>query len=195
MKTNLSRYANEPLTAAGVINHAYINASDAPGQFEAEQCNRQAVTVRWLFEHPDVTGYLFNAEAGGMGLDPWRVIEGVDAKPDNSAYYVEFGRTGSKEVAPDFVVYASRASVASMAADQLAHRLQLAKWCALHNMPVPTGAVVDAFVAAMGANQYGVEETWDAFAWFRNGWDARHDCAMVRGQPFDVDPVAKTTPA
>lgn len=111
MKTNLSRYANEPITADGVINHAYINASDAPGQFEAEQCNRQAVTVRWLFEHPDATGYLFNKEAAEDGLDPWRVIEGVDAKPDNSAYYVEYGRTGTKEVAPDFEVYVSRVTV------------------------------------------------------------------------------------
>lgn len=57
--------------------------------------------------------------------------------------------------------------------EELAHRLQLAKWCALHKMPVPVGPVVDAFVAAMGStHHYGVEETWDAFCWFRHGFNA-----------------------
>lgn len=56
--------------------------------------------------------------------------------------------------------------------DELIHRLQLARWCGLHKFPVPAGPVVDAFVVAMGANQYGVEETWDAFVWFRQGFEA-----------------------
>lgn len=55
--------------------------------------------------------------------------------------------------------------------DELAHRLQLAKWCGLHSIPVPIGAAVDAFVAAMAGRHYGVEETWDAFVWFRQGWE------------------------
>lgn len=53
-----------------------------------------------------------------------------------------------------------------------AHRLQLAKWCKLYHFPAPSGPVVDAFVEAMGTNQYGVEETWDAFCWFRHGFEA-----------------------
>lgn len=52
------------------------------------------------------------------------------------------------------------------------HRAQLAKWCALHKITPPSGPVVDAFVAEMGTKHYGVEETWDAFAWFRHGWEA-----------------------
>lgn len=64
-----------------------------------------------------------------------------------------------------------------------AHRLQLAKWCKLYHFPAPSGPVVDAFVAAMGDNQYGVEETWDAFVWFRLGFEATiatRDYCMVR---------------
>lgn len=57
-------------------------------------------------------------------------------------------------------------------AQEQAHRLQLAKWCALHKMDVPSGPIVDAFVKAMGSNQYGVEETWDAFVWFQSGFEA-----------------------
>lgn len=52
------------------------------------------------------------------------------------------------------------------------HIDQLAKWCGYHGLIPPTGAVVDAFALAMGDNQYGVEETWDAFCWFRNGFNA-----------------------
>lgn len=57
------------------------------------------------------------------------------------------------------------------AAQEQAHRLQLAKWCAMHKMPAPTGPVVDAFVTEMGAKHYGVEETWDAYLWFKSGWE------------------------
>lgn len=69
-------------------------------------------------------------------------------------------------------------------AEEQAHRLQLAKWCGWHNIPAPSGPIVDAFVKAMGANQYGVEETWDAFVWFCNGWDASAErcAALVEGR-------------
>lgn len=65
-----------------------------------------------------------------------------------------------------------------------AHRLQLAKWCKLHNIPAPSGPAVDAFVAEMGANQYGVEETWDAFVWFRHGWEAALNFAIQKYSPL-----------
>lgn len=111
MKTNFSRWANAPLNALGVVNHAFIDASEAPGQYEAELCGRQAVTARWLFDHPDVQGYLFHAESADMGLDGWRLIEGCDALLDGSKIIIWYGRTGEKPVDPDFVVYAPRTSV------------------------------------------------------------------------------------
>lgn len=52
------------------------------------------------------------------------------------------------------------------------HARQLARWCEMHDLPMPTGAVVDLFALAMGKNQYGVEETWDAFCWFKCGFNA-----------------------
>lgn len=173
---NHSKYAAASINVAGVINHSFVNASEQPAQYDAERCNRQAVTARWLFAHPDATGYLYLEGDAAAGLDPWRVIEGVDAKRDDSAYYVEWGRTGTKEVAPNFVVFVSRKEVEKetadvIAAQEAAHRTQLAKWCMQRRIsPVPSGPVVDAFVVAMGDNQYGVEETWDAFCWFRNGF-------------------------
>lgn len=106
MKTNFSKYP--PVAIPGVINHQFINASDAPGQYEAEQCNRQAVTAQWLFDHPDVVGHFFLADDADLGLDPWRVIEGCDALRDGSKIILEYGRTGDKHVDPDFVVYVSR---------------------------------------------------------------------------------------
>jgi hypothetical protein len=57
-------------------------------------------------------------------------------------------------------------------AQEQAHRAQLARWCVMNKIPAPSGPVVDAFVQAMGANQYGVEETWDAYVWFKSGWEA-----------------------
>lgn len=56
------------------------------------------------------------------------------------------------------------------AQDAQRHREQIAKWCVLHKFPAPTGPVVDAFVTAMEGRQYGVEETWDAWVWFRDGF-------------------------
>lgn len=56
--------------------------------------------------------------------------------------------------------------------DNQRHAAQLAQWCARYSIPTPTGPVVDAFYAAMNTKQYGVEETGDAFAWFRHGWES-----------------------
>ena len=52
------------------------------------------------------------------------------------------------------------------------HHAQLAKWAKWHGFTPKSGPVVDAFALAMGDNQYGVEETWDAYCWFRNGFNA-----------------------
>jgi len=109
MRPNFSKYAR--LAAPGVVDHAFINASDAPGQYEAELCNRQAVTASWLFDHPDVTGYIYHAEAADVGLDPWVTIEGVDLRVDKLKAILWHGRTGEKEVEPDYVVYAPRRAV------------------------------------------------------------------------------------
>lgn len=57
-------------------------------------------------------------------------------------------------------------------ADAQRQREQLAKWYVTHALPVPSGPVVDAFVAEMGTKLYGVEETADAWLWFRSGWQA-----------------------
>ena len=52
------------------------------------------------------------------------------------------------------------------------HLDQLAKWASYHGMIPETGEVARAFAQAMGDNEYGIEETWDAFCWFRNGFNS-----------------------
>lgn len=111
MKKNFSIYADQPITTPGVINHAFIDASEQPGQFAAEECNRQAVTVRWLFEHPDAQGYIYSKDNDDLGLDPWRMIDGTDKSTRDERYFLDFGRASTRAVASDFVVYVSRKDV------------------------------------------------------------------------------------
>lgn len=55
-----------------------VNASSAPEMYAAEMCGRQAVSVAWLWDHPDTPAYTYDLHAAGMGLDPWRLIDGVN---------------------------------------------------------------------------------------------------------------------
>lgn len=47
------------------------------------------------------------------------------------------------------------------------------EWVTFHGILPPAPDVLDAFHEEMDGYQYGVEETWDAFCWFRDGWLAR----------------------
>lgn len=123
MKTNFSKYADRPISSPGVVNHDFVDASKSGGQYTAEEANRQAVTARWLFEHPDVHGYLYAAGDTEGGLDPWRQIEGVDASRDSTRYFIQWGRTGEKEVDENFVVFAPRKEVEAEIAQAHEERL------------------------------------------------------------------------
>jgi hypothetical protein len=79
--------------------------------FHADQCNRQPVTAEWLYQHPDETGYLFNHTSNEMGLDPWRVISGVDKivkGRDTGDIVLWIGSTGEKQVSQDYIVFISK---------------------------------------------------------------------------------------
>lgn len=145
MKTNLSKYASKPIALVGVVNHEFINASDAPGQYEAEQCDRQAVTARWLFERPDFTGYLYLAGEHDLGLDPWRVIQGVDALTDGTKIILDVGRTRDVVVDPEFVVYVRRKDVEKEAA-KVAASAGLAK--------IAAKLLAEALIEAASAGSY-----------------------------------------
>lgn len=75
--------------------------------YEAQKCNRVPVTAKWLFEHPDIYGYVYREESIEYGLDPWIVVGGVDSLRDGSKIILEYGSTGEMLVDPDFVVYVS----------------------------------------------------------------------------------------
>lgn len=91
----------------GIIPHRYVNISDAPGQYAAEQTGRQAVTAKFLMEHPDMSGYIYYADQEGIG-EPWVLIDGIDALCDGSQIILEFGRTGERHVNPDEPVFVSQ---------------------------------------------------------------------------------------
>ena len=45
---------------AGVIEHKYVDASDDIGAYQADQCNRQAVTAQWAWDNLcDETLYVY----------------------------------------------------------------------------------------------------------------------------------------
>lgn len=80
-------------------------------RFRVDEANRQPVTAEWLWNHPDVTGYIFNYASHEMGLDPWRVITGVDrwCKGDNYGRIIlQTGTIGEKTVNQDYIVYVSK---------------------------------------------------------------------------------------
>lgn len=60
------------------------------------------------------------------------------------------------------------------------------EWCKLHGVLPPAPDVLDAFENEMRGKQYGFEETWDAFCWFRNGWLARTPASEIA--PIQPDP-------
>lgn len=93
----------------GLIPHTYKLASDDIGFWEADRCNRQAVTAAFAYEHLcDQPVYLFNAEAAKMGLDPWTLLSGMDCLTDGTKYIAEFGSTGERLLDPKDRVYAQR---------------------------------------------------------------------------------------
>lgn len=100
----------------GVLLHNYVNASDDIGAYQADQCNRQAVTAEWAFEHlVDETLYVYRTDDahGESGFDPWLTIDGgMDKLKDNGMFVLIFGRTGELVVDPKFRVFASKSKVA-----------------------------------------------------------------------------------
>jgi hypothetical protein len=89
-----------------MIPHIYVNASDDPGAYAADQCGLQAVTVAFAYEHLcNRPLWMFNAEAKSYGLDPWIIVQGCDRSISGKEYYVEHGATGSKTMPPDGRIY------------------------------------------------------------------------------------------
>jgi hypothetical protein len=96
----------------GVIKHTYVDASDDPGAYAADQCGRQAVTAEWAFENlVDETLYIYLTDDahGDCGLDPWITIDaGMDYIHSSRTYVLCYGSTGEIIVDPKFRVYASK---------------------------------------------------------------------------------------
>ncbi len=96
-----------------IIPHNYINASEQPGQYDADQCGRQAVTAQWLYEHPDVFAFIYREENNDMCLDPWLVITGVDKNVGNEDIWLDYNSRGEMLVGPDYQVFVSKKDAAA----------------------------------------------------------------------------------
>lgn len=67
--------------------------------------NRRAVTAKWLFEHPDCVGYIYNSN--NCWGDPWTMITGVDVRMNDGRIILEYGQMSEIVVERDYEVYVS----------------------------------------------------------------------------------------
>lgn len=97
------------------VKHTYLDASEEPAQFAADQCGRQAVAVAEIFADErlvDLPMWTFNVEDDDCGLDPWRTVGGLDQyvagrapNPERPFIVENSSGTRSKDVAGDYVVF------------------------------------------------------------------------------------------
>ncbi len=100
---------------SGILLHKYINASDDPAAYDAEQAKRQGVTVAFAYEHLcDEALWIHNSKVF-EGCDPWIEITSIDKliKPDDNGneYILQFGRTGELKVSSLYRVFAQRSKL------------------------------------------------------------------------------------
>jgi hypothetical protein len=94
-----------------MIQHRYCLASDEPDMWEADQCDRQAVTAEFAWKHLcDQPLYLFNKTASDMGMDAWVIVEGID-KLKSGQFIAETGSLARRKLNPTDRLYAQRSSL------------------------------------------------------------------------------------
>ncbi|ELM8940425.1 DUF2761 domain-containing protein [Escherichia coli] len=64
----------------------------------------------------DAPAYWFNPEAEGWGMDPWKLVEGVDPHAQGSSMDVCFADGSSKTVGPLMTFFLTKADAARLAA-------------------------------------------------------------------------------
>ena len=95
-----------------MVPHTYRDASEDPAAYEADQIDRQGVTVAFAYEHlVDEPMYLWNVRAWESGMDPWISVSGLDREVGDGKFIVEYGSTGEKVVEGPFRVFAQRSSL------------------------------------------------------------------------------------
>lgn len=80
----------------------------APAGYVCPHTGRVAVLVSDYANsdlNGDVTAYWYNAEAAEFGLDPWRLVEGVDPHVNGAAFDVCFVNGTFKTVGPLMTLY------------------------------------------------------------------------------------------
>lgn len=81
-----------------------------PPGFVEPTTGRVAVLVR-EYAHSDLNGdapaYWYSAQSEGWGLDPWRLVEGVDPHVDGASFDVCFASGGTRTVGPLMTFFVS----------------------------------------------------------------------------------------
>jgi len=95
-----------------IVEHNYVNASDNIAQYEADQCNRQQVTIEQYAEYWGQYGipvWHFNRLTAEIGLDPWfQVNDRLDQSiADANIYFV-----GDEEVNKDYPLFIQKRDIA-----------------------------------------------------------------------------------
>jgi len=105
----------------GILPHRYINASDDPEAWAADQCGRQGVTVEWFFRQmdPDTPAWVYDSHANECGLDPWREIEGIDPFVDGERFDLWMITGKGHEVQKDFRIFVQVKAIPEEARSQL----------------------------------------------------------------------------
>jgi hypothetical protein len=95
-----------------MIPHTYKFASQDPAAWDADQCDRQAVTVEWAYEHLcDEPLWHYRQESADCGFDPWRLIDGIDKFTSGNEYELCGAADWFKRVGPKFRVFAQRSTL------------------------------------------------------------------------------------
>lgn len=66
----------------------------------------------------DVPAYFYSEEAEGLGFDPWRLVEGIDAHTSGQDFDVCFDSGTYRTVGPLMTVFLSAADAARLAAEK-----------------------------------------------------------------------------
>lgn len=68
-----------------MIPHSYVNASDNPAQYAADQLGRQEVEIDWYLDNM-IDAPIFRWVEGqeDLGLDPWRFYYDLPIDPETA---------------------------------------------------------------------------------------------------------------
>ncbi len=102
-----------------IVKHDYVDASDNAAQYQADQCNRQQVTIEQYMEYWvqfDIPVWTFDCDAFEFGLEPWKQVNDYldQSTADENIYFV-----GELEVDQDYPLFIQRKDLIEIQKERL----------------------------------------------------------------------------